>query len=84
MDLLPPPTIGGTNGDHRRSHGKGDSAVTEKPNKHDPKNDDKKSDVDEQSEDSFPASDPPSYAGGKHSIGEPPRPDSHTDKLSKK
>jgi hypothetical protein len=40
--------------------------------------------IDQEVEDSFPASDPPSYAGGKHSIGEPPRPDSHTDKLSKK
>jgi hypothetical protein len=27
--------------------------------------------VDRQSEDSFPASDPPSYAGGKHIIGAP-------------
>jgi len=43
----------------------------------------KSKDVDRQSEDSFPASDPPSYAGGKHIIGEPPRPGSHTDKLSK-
>jgi hypothetical protein len=31
--------------------------------------------IDRQIEDSFPASDPPSYAGGNHIIGEPPRPD---------
>jgi hypothetical protein len=43
----------------------------------------KNKDVDRQSEDSFPASDPPSYAGKDHIIGEPPRPDGHTDKLSK-
>lgn len=35
----------------------------------------KNKDVDRQSEDSFPASDPPSYAGGKHIVGEPQRPD---------
>ncbi|MGD0142691.1 MAG: hypothetical protein ABSC92_06010 [Rhizomicrobium sp.] len=40
----------------------------------------KSNDVDRQSEDSFPASDPPSYAGGQHSIGEPPRPDKVTKK----
>jgi hypothetical protein len=40
--------------------------------------------IDQQVEDSFPASDPPSYAGGKHSIGEPPRPDKHDKKASNK
>jgi hypothetical protein len=60
--------------------------VTDQPKKPNPKaEDDKKNkEVDRQSEDSFPASDPPSYAGGKHIIGEPPRPDVHDDKLSKK
>ena len=32
--------------------------------------------VDEQSAESFPASDPPSYAGGQHAIGGPRRPKS--------
>jgi hypothetical protein len=30
--------------------------------------------VDEESAESFPASDPPSYAGGPHSVGGPRRP----------
>jgi hypothetical protein len=30
--------------------------------------------IDEEIEDSFPASDPPSYAGGCHAVGEPRRP----------
>ncbi|HXL99216.1 MAG TPA: hypothetical protein VN932_04740 [Rhizomicrobium sp.] len=34
------------------------------------KQDDK---VDEESEESFPASDPPSYAGGDHAVGAPPK-----------
>jgi hypothetical protein len=37
--------------------------------------------IDRQVEDSFPASDPPSYAGG-NTIGEPPRPDKHDKKAS--
>ena len=28
--------------------------------------------IDEEIDESFPASDPPSYAGGKHSVGAPP------------
>jgi hypothetical protein len=36
--------------------------------------------VDEQSAESFPASDPPSYAGGQHAIGGPRRPKSRADK----
>ncbi len=39
--------------------------------------------IDRQSEDSFPASDPPSFAGG-NIIGEPPRPDEHAKKASPK
>jgi hypothetical protein len=51
--------------------------MTDKAKKVEPKaeNGEKKNDVDRQSEDSFPASDPPSYAGGKHIVGAPPRPD---------
>jgi hypothetical protein len=30
--------------------------------------------IDEESEQSFPASDPPSFAGGQHAVGEPWRP----------
>jgi len=48
------------------------------------KQDDK---IDRQMKDSFPASDPPSYSGGKHIIGAPkeresdaPKPDSHAVK----
>jgi hypothetical protein len=44
----------------------------------------KNKEVDRQVEDSFPASDPPSYAGGKHIIGEPPRPDKQDKKASTK
>jgi len=47
--------------------------------------------VDQQSGDSFPASDPPSYSGGKHIIGAPreresdaPRPDSRAVKEAEK
>jgi hypothetical protein len=29
--------------------------------------------IDEEIEESFPASDPPSYAGGRHSVGAPAR-----------
>jgi hypothetical protein len=36
--------------------------------------------VDEESAESFPASDPPSYAGGPHAIGGPRRPKSREDK----
>jgi hypothetical protein len=51
--------------------------VTDQPKKSSPKAEDSKKnkDVDRQVEDSFPASDPPSYAGGKHIVGEPQRPD---------
>jgi len=35
--------------------------------------------VDEQSAESFPASDPPSYAGGPHAIGGPRRPKPRDD-----
>jgi hypothetical protein len=74
----------GTKRGRRRSLGEGEPAMTDKSKKGDPKagDDGKKSDVDRQSEDSFPASDPPSYAGGKHIIGEPPRPDKHDKKAS--
>jgi hypothetical protein len=47
------------------------------------KNDPKKKDsdrVDRDSEATFPASDPPSYAGGNHIIGEPPRPEKNSPK----
>jgi hypothetical protein len=50
-----------------------------KPNK-DPapkKRDEKERRIDEEIEDSFPASDPPSYAGGM-AIGEPKRPKERT------
>jgi hypothetical protein len=30
--------------------------------------------IDEEIEESFPASDPPSFAGGRHAVGEPRRP----------
>ena len=40
--------------------------------------------IDRQVEDSFPASDPPSYAGGKHIIGEPARPEQNDKKMSPK
>jgi hypothetical protein len=36
--------------------------------------------IDEQSAESFPASDPPSYAGGSHAIGGPRRPKPRQDK----
>jgi hypothetical protein len=73
----------GTKRGRRRSLGEGEPAMTDKSKKDDQKagDDGKKSDVDRQSEDSFPASDPPSYAGGKHIIGEPPRPE-HDKKAS--
>jgi hypothetical protein len=38
------------------------------------KRDDRERRVDEQIEESFPASDPPSYAGGGTGVGEPKRP----------
>jgi hypothetical protein len=34
--------------------------------------------IDQQMEDSFPASDPPSYSGGNHIIGAPPARESET------
>lgn len=37
--------------------------------------------VDQQSEDSFPASDAPSFSGGNHIIGAPEERQSHTRKL---
>ena len=47
--------------------------------------------VDQQSDESFPASDPPSYSGGKHIIGAPkeresdaPKPDSRAVKEAEK
>lgn len=47
--------------------------MSEEPDKQEPKPGEKKNDdVDRQVEQSFPASDPPSYTGG-HSIGEPAR-----------
>jgi hypothetical protein len=35
--------------------------------------------IDEEIEDSFPASDPPSYAGGRHGVGVPKRPKEPND-----
>jgi hypothetical protein len=43
------------------------------------KRDDEERRIDEEIEDSFPASDPPSYAGGM-AIGEPKRPKDRTPK----
>ena len=47
--------------------------------------------IDRQVEDTFPASDPPSYSGGKHAIGAPenresesPTPDTHAVKEAEK
>ena len=47
--------------------------------------------IDRQMEDSFPASDPPSYSGGNHAIGAPvgresesPTPDTHAVKEAEK
>jgi hypothetical protein len=47
--------------------------------------------VDQQMEDSFPASDPPSFSGGKHIVGAPqeresdsPTPDTHAVKEAEK
>ncbi len=47
--------------------------------------------IDRQIEDTFPASDPPSYSGGNHAIGapvnresEPPTPDTHAVKEAEK
>jgi hypothetical protein len=39
--------------------------------------------VDRESEDSFPASDPPSYAGGEHRVGEPFNPAAKEKRPSK-
>lgn len=36
--------------------------------------------IDRQMEDSFPASDPPSYSGGNHIVGAPPERDSEAEK----
>lgn len=36
--------------------------------------------IDRQMRDSFPASDPPSYSGGKHSIGAPKKRESNSPK----
>ena len=62
--------------------------MTDKSKKDDSKKDDtaaggvtKKTNVDRQIEDSFPASDPPSFAGG-NVIGEPPRPEKDDKKTS--
>ena len=56
--------------------------MTDQPKKSSPKAEDSKKnkDVDRQVEDSFPASDPPSYAGGKHIVGEPQRSDKKDEK----
>lgn len=47
--------------------------------------------IDRQMEDTFPASDPPSYSGGNHTVGappgresEPPNPDTHAVKEAEK
>jgi hypothetical protein len=42
------------------------------PAKNRPRKDEKR--LDEEIEESFPASDPPSFAGGCHAVGEPRRP----------
>lgn len=64
-------------------------AMDKKPSADDRKKQDDK--IDRQMKDSFPASDPPSYSGGKHIIGAPkeresesPKPGSHAVKEAKR